>query len=117
MPSFTTVLNAIAEKWATNEQALKSTGLEVIAAIKRAMSEKTTEEVFEPGSADAKLKEALNIFKQRYDQFCGGFGSKPKFPEVSRLNFLFHAYIVSKDADVLDMVLDSLKSIGRGGLH
>lgn len=117
MPSFKTVLKAIAAKWIANEEQLKSTGLEVIKAIQKSLSERTTETVFEPGSSDAKLQEALRIFSQRYDMEYGGFGSHPKFPEVSRLNFLFHAYIVTKKLDVLDMAVQTLHHIGRGGIH
>lgn len=75
------------------------------------------EAAFEPGSADAKLAEALAVHKQRFDQEHAGFGREPKFPEVPRLNFLFHAYLVSKDVDVLDMVLQTLDHIGRGGIN
>ena len=117
MPSFKTVLKAIAAKWIANEEQLKTTGLEVISAIQKSLSEKSTETVFEPGSADAKLQEAIKIFSQRYDSQYGGFGSHPKFPEVSRLNFLFHAYIVTKNVDVLEMAVHTLHHLGRGGIH
>ncbi|XP_013113702.2 uncharacterized protein B0495.5 [Stomoxys calcitrans] len=117
MPSFTTVLRAISSKWAENEEQLKAAGNEIITAIQKSLCEKTSEAVFEPGSADAKLQEAMRIFKQRHDTQFGGFGSHPKFPEVSRLNFLFHAYIVTKDIDTLDMATHTLHNIGRGGIH
>lgn len=117
MPSFKTVLKAIASKWQANEEQLKSTGLEVINAIQKSLSEKSTESVFESGNADAKLQEALKIFKHRYDAEYGGFGSHPKFPEVSRLNFLFHAFIVTKKVDTLNMAIETLHHIGRGGIH
>ncbi|XP_067632014.1 spermatogenesis-associated protein 20 isoform X2 [Eurosta solidaginis] len=117
MPSFSTVLKTIASKWQSNQDELKVTGKHVIAAIQKSLSEKSTTAVFEPGSADAKLQESLRIFKRRYDQQHGGFGTQPKFPEVSRLKFLLHAYIITKDADVLDMVLQTLQHIGHGGIH
>lgn len=117
MPSFKTVLKAISSKWADNEEQLKAAGNEIIAAIQKSLCEKSSEAVFEPGSADAKLQEAMRIFKQRYDLQFGGFGSHPKFPEVSRLQFLFHAYIVTKDIDTLDMATKTLHNIGRGGIH
>ncbi|XP_037947163.1 uncharacterized protein B0495.5-like isoform X1 [Teleopsis dalmanni] len=117
VPSFSNVLKTILSRWESNEQQLNSTGKEIIATLRKQLTEKQSEQVFEPNSADHVLKEALNIFKQRYDRHYGGFGSRPKFPEVSRLNFLFHAYIVTKDTDVLDMVLQTLYHIGDGGIH
>lgn len=117
MPAFTTVLKTIATKWQSNQEELKQTGKHVISAIQKSLSEKSTTATFEPGSAEAKLHEAVNIFKRRYDQEYGGFGMQPKFPEVARINFLFHAYIITKDADVLDMALQTLQHIGHGGIH
>lgn len=89
----------------------------VINAIQNTLSEKVTEATFEPGSVEIKLREALNIFKQRYDHIYGGFGKHPKFPEVSRLNFLLHTYAVTKERDILAMPLNSLSQIGSGGIH
>lgn len=117
MPGFTTVLQTIAAKWKTDQRELAATGLKVIEGIRSTLTQKTTEGGFEPGSAEAKLHEAVRIFKYKFDDQFGGFGDHPKFPEVSRLNFLFHAYIVSKDEDILDMATKSLRKIGNGGIH
>lgn len=117
MPAFTTVLKTIATKWQSNQEELKQTGKHVISAIKKSLSEKSTMAKFEPGSAEARLHEAVNIFKRRYDGEHGGFGMHPKFPEVARINFLFHAYIVTKDVDLLDIALQTLQHIGHGGIH
>ncbi|SPP74731.1 spermatogenesis-associated protein 20 [Drosophila guanche] len=118
MPSFETVLLAIAKQWQTNRQTLMESGSSILNALKTNEDvSAVAEAAFEPGSADAKLAEAIGVHKQRFDQTNGGFGSEPKFPEVPRLNFLFHAYLVSKDVDVLDMVLQTLDHIGRGGIN
>ncbi|CAD7014131.1 uncharacterized protein B0495.5 isoform X2 [Ceratitis capitata] len=117
MPSFTNVITTLASKWKTNQDSLKQTGKDVIGVLKKSMTEKVNKDVFEPGSADAKLQEALEIYKRRFDHQHGGFSLRPKFPEVARINFLFHAYIVTKDADVLEMALQTLQNIGRGGIH
>ncbi|KPU76904.1 uncharacterized protein Dana_GF13496, isoform B [Drosophila ananassae] len=118
MPSFTTVLQNIAKKWQTDKESLIEAGSTLVDALKRNQdAEAVPEAAFEPGSAEAKLSEAITVHKQRFDQTHGGFGSEPKFPEVPRLNFLFHGYLVTKDVDVLDMVLQSLDHIGRGGIN
>ncbi|XP_054737570.1 uncharacterized protein B0495.5 [Anastrepha obliqua] len=117
MPSFTTVLKTIASKWELNQEELKVTGKHIITAIQKSLSEKTTMEEFAAVDVETKLQETLSVFKRRYDQNNGGFGSRPKFPEISRVNFLFHAYVVTQDADVLDMALQTLQHIGKGGIH
>ncbi|KAH8285183.1 hypothetical protein KR054_005903 [Drosophila jambulina] len=118
MPAFGAVLESIAEKWRTDKESLMHAGSTLLSALqKNQNASAVAEAAFEPGSAEAKLSEAINIHKQRFDQTHGGFGSEPKFPEVPRLNFLFHGYLVSKDVDVLDMVLQTLDHIGRGGIN
>ncbi|KAH8233535.1 hypothetical protein KR026_009558 [Drosophila bipectinata] len=118
MPAFNTVLQSIAKKWQTDKDALIEAGSTLVEALKKNQSaEAVPEAAFEPGSAEAKLSEAITVHKQRFDQTHGGFGSEPKFPEVPRLNFLFHGYLVTKDVDVLDMVLQTLDHIGRGGIN
>ncbi|KAL9921679.1 uncharacterized protein B0495.5 isoform 1-T1 [Glossina fuscipes fuscipes] len=117
MPSFTNVLTTIADKWNKNQAELIATGLEVIEVLQRTLSEKTSEATFEEGSSQAKVAETLRIFELRFDEEYGGFGSHPKFPKVPRLNFLFHAYIVSKQKIALDMALQTLRCLGKGGIH
>ncbi|XP_062130959.1 spermatogenesis-associated protein 20 isoform X1 [Drosophila sulfurigaster albostrigata] len=118
MPSFTNVLESIAKKWNTDRDSLLKAGSTLLQALVTNQNAAADgEAAFEPGSADAKLAEALGVHQQRFDQQHAGFGREPKFPEVPRLNFLFHAYLVSKDVDVLDMVLKTLDHIGRGGIN
>lgn len=118
MPSFSMVLESIAKKWQTDQESLKVAGATLLDAMRSNQNSAAVgEAAFEPGSADAKLAEALGVHKQRFDQQHSGFGREPKFPEVPRLNFLFHAYLVTKDVDVLDMVLQTLDHIGRGGIN
>ncbi|XP_017061470.1 spermatogenesis-associated protein 20 [Drosophila ficusphila] len=118
MPSFTTVLKSIAKRWETDRQSLEAAGSNLITALQNNQDAgAVAEAAFGRGSAIEKLNEAINIHKQRFDQDNGGFGSEPKFPEVPRLNFLFHGYLVTKDADVLDMVIHTLEHIGKGGIN
>lgn len=116
MPGFKTVLNALAEKWQTNQDSLKETGSKIIEAIRKSLAEKSPDAAA-PSTPEHMLNQAIAIFKRNFDQDYGGFGSHPKFPEVAKLNFLLHAYMVKKDMDVLELVLRTLKKIGNGGIH
>lgn len=57
------------------------------------------------------------IYKRAYDRVWGGTKNAPKFPEVSKINFLFHAFVQTKDKEVLDIVLTTLDRIANGGIH
>ncbi|XP_017069422.1 spermatogenesis-associated protein 20 [Drosophila eugracilis] len=118
MPSFGAVLKSIAKKWETDKESLLNAGSALLAALQKNQdASAVAEAAFEAGSALQKLREGINVHKQRFDQTHGGFGSEPKFPEVPRLNFLFHGYLVTKDVDVLDMVIETLNRIGKGGIN
>ncbi|XP_030375673.1 uncharacterized protein B0495.5 [Scaptodrosophila lebanonensis] len=118
MPSFSMVLQSIARKWQTDRESLMEAGSTLLSAMQSNQNASADgDSEFQPGSADAKLAEAITVHKQRFDEENGGFGVHPKFPEVPRLNSLFHAYLVTKDVDVLDMVLQTLDHIGRGGIN
>ncbi|XP_016998015.2 spermatogenesis-associated protein 20 [Drosophila takahashii] len=116
MPSFSAVLNSIAKKWETDKESLVAAGATLIDALQKSQEYAAVAEAG-AGSAMDKLAEAISVHKQRFDQSHGGFGGEPKFPEVPRLNFLFHGYLITKDLDVLDMVIDTLDHIGRGGIN
>ncbi|XP_016930377.3 spermatogenesis-associated protein 20 isoform X2 [Drosophila suzukii] len=118
MPSFSAVLKSIAKKWENDRESLVSAGSTLISALQKNQdAAAVADAAFGAGSAMQKLREGINVHKQRFDQTHGGFGSEPKFPEVPRLNFLFHGYLVTKDVDVLDMVIETLDHIGKGGIN
>ncbi|KAH8306033.1 hypothetical protein KR018_012586, partial [Drosophila ironensis] len=118
IPSFNMVLENIATKWLTDRESMLRAGNTLVSVLqKQENAAPLAEAAFEPGSAEDKLGQAIYVHKQRFDETHGGFGSEPKFPEVARLNFLFHGYLVTKDVDVLDMVLQTLDHIGRGGIN
>lgn len=117
MPSFTTVLNAIASKWASNEDELRNSGTDVMMAIRKTLSAKQPAKMYKSSNAEGLLQESMLILKKRFDNVNGGFGSHPKFPEVPRLNLILHGASVTRNADTLNMVLRTLQCIGRGGIH
>lgn len=116
-PGFKRVLLVLEEEWRTNKTNIEASGKKIIKILQKSVLENQSAVGFEPGSADQKLSEAIDIFKHKYDKHFGGFGLHPKFPEISRVNFLFHAYIVTKDSEVLNMAVNTLKYIGKGGIH
>ncbi len=114
MPGFRTVLMKIHNQWTENKDRLGTTGKNVIAAMQKSVSEKggggTT-------SVEERFNQAVMIYKRQIDDDWGGFGTKPKFPEVSKLNLIFHAHVQRPKEKVLPLVLQTLKKIAEGGIH
>lgn len=119
MPGFKTILKKVALKWETSREDLMETGLSVIEAIKKSVSQKLVDGDNDdtPMSIEEKFLQAVKIYKKAYDPVWGGTNGAPKFPEVSKLNFLFHAFAQTKDKEVLKIVLNSLDKIANGGIH
>lgn len=119
MPGFKTILNKVALKWETSRDDLTETGLSVIEAIKKSVSQKRVDGDTDdnPMSIEEKFHQAVKIYKRAFDPVWGGTNGAPKFPEVSKLNFMFHAFIQTKDQEILDIVLNTLDKIDNGGIH
>jgi uncharacterized protein YyaL (SSP411 family) len=119
VPGFKTILNKVAAKWETSRADLTETGLSVIEAIQKSVSQKRVDGDNDdnPMSIEEKFHQAVNIYKRAYDRVWGGTNNAPKFPEVSKINFLFHAFVQTKDREILDVVLTTLDKIANGGIH
>jgi uncharacterized protein YyaL (SSP411 family) len=70
------------------------------------------------GRVDASLLHAgTESIRRMYDASNGGFGSAPKFPHPSALEFLLRRYNRTRDGSLLEMVTRTLEKMGRGGVH
>lgn len=119
MPGFKTILNKVAQKWETSREDLTETGLSVIEAIRKSVSQNRADRDSEDSimSIEEKFKQGVKIYKRAMDPQWGGTNGAPKFPEVSKLNFIFHAFSQTKDKELLDIVLNTLDKIANGGIH
>lgn len=118
MPGFKTILNKVAKKWETSRQDLTETGLTVVEAIRKSNIQKRTEGDDENAMAlEDKFYQAIKIYKRAYDREFGGTTGAPKFPEISKLNFLFHAFVQTRDDEILKLALITLDKIANGGIH
>lgn len=114
-PGFASVLHKVHEKWTADHENLTRVGLRVIDVMRQSSPERSVCE--NVGSTEDKFNEAVRIFKRNVDSEWGGFGKSPKFPEVSKLNFLLHANTYKPDAEVLAVPLKTLDKIAEGGIH
>ncbi|MCC5873192.1 MAG: thioredoxin domain-containing protein [Gammaproteobacteria bacterium] len=119
MPAFTDLLERVATVWAERRDELAEQGEKV-------------QDIFDslnaPGNPDAALPEAAILDAARdqlagaFDSSHGGFGTAPKFPMPSSLERLLRHWARSRetrggpDREALDMVLQSLTRMARGGI-
>jgi uncharacterized protein YyaL (SSP411 family) len=73
-----------------------------------------------PATGDLQPAILDQVFKQfalTYDDKNGGFGEAPKFPRPPVLCFLLRYYVRTGRRDALDMTLDTLRAMERGGIR
>ena len=110
---FKVVLEKLAEAW-KNERA-KIDG----------MSAKNIEQLLEYGKIEGAnripgrevLERAYFGFRRNFDTDLGGFGPAPKFPRPSVHNFLVRHHAANPTTDALDMVLETLQAMAKGGMN
>lgn len=60
---------------------------------------------------------AFRMFKERFDEEYGGFGTAPKFPSPHNLLFLLNYYVRRKDETAKHMVEHTLLNMRLGGIY
>uniref|UniRef100_A0A8D8J5U4 Spermatogenesis-associated protein 20 n=2 Tax=Culex pipiens TaxID=7175 RepID=A0A8D8J5U4_CULPI len=117
MPGFTTILLKLKIKWATDGEDLKETGRSIIQAIQKNVEEKHKEEPELPLTVEEKFRQAIMIYRRNFDPVWGGSMGAPKFPEVSKLNLIFHLHLLDPASKLLGVVLNTLDKMAAGGIH
>ena len=84
----------------------------------------TTHISFESDNVELNSIDSQNIvdssllqLSNQYDKNYGGFGSAPKFPQPTILNYLLEIFYSTKNHDCLDMVLQTLNGMACGGIY
>lgn len=62
-------------------------------------------------------EKAFETLRSIYDSQNGGFGSAPKFPMAVYLFFLIDYYKVTGSKEALDMLVNTLSAMRRGGIY
>jgi uncharacterized protein YyaL (SSP411 family) len=112
IPSFTRVLEAVAEAWRDRREGIEEQGRRVAQSLERisALGESS-----EPLSEHV-LVEAHAGLRQAFDGRWGGFGSAPKFPQPMTLEFLLRGHLRGYEG-ALEMVERTLERMAAGGMY
>lgn len=105
-PSFRQVLQALAETWESDRQALVA-GADVVAGHLAALSAAPL------ADTAPEVHAAIDTIGADFDLIHAGFGTAPKFPSATVLD----ALLVRGDAQSLELAQRSLEAMARGGIH
>jgi uncharacterized protein YyaL (SSP411 family) len=106
MPSWTQVLQAIAETWRENAAEIRAGGERIREQLSRAARMEPSSEPFDAGALDT----AVATLRRSFDAAHGGFGGAPKFPQTPVVEFLLRH-------GEQEMSLATLRAMARGGIH
>ena len=106
MPAWPQVLEAVAKAWDTQRDEIREQSTAMIARLSGASLLKPAEQ---PPGEDA-LVEAVARLRSSFDSVHGGWGSAPKFPHASTIEFLLRR-------GETPMALQSLRSMASGGIN
>ena len=106
LPSWRRVLEAVAEAWRTRREEIRQGSARIAERLQGAALLEPAEDPLDPGVLDA----AVAGLRAQFDQLYGGFGSAPKFPPASALEFLLRR-------GETEMTTRTLLAMASGGMY
>ncbi|HVX44283.1 MAG TPA: thioredoxin domain-containing protein [Mycobacteriales bacterium] len=112
IPSFTQLLDAVAESWRDRRDELVSVGDEVTARLGAAADLPVGEGISPESGATA-----MQLLRESFDSAQGGFGGAPKFPPSMLLEFLLRYARRTGDTQAFAMMSRTGEAMARGGIY
>jgi uncharacterized protein YyaL (SSP411 family) len=112
-PTFLRVVQAVADAWRTQRNAVLQQGAAVVEAVANSQGGGLEPGVITPELIDA----AAEQLKHEHDQTYGGFGGAPKFPPHLAMLFLLRYYQRTQDTQALEIVRHTAEAMARGGIY
>ena len=118
-PGFRRVLEALRNAWDNEREKVVGSATDIARQLREGASRAPTG----AGQFDSSLTEsAVNRFRDSFDPEWGGFGSAPKFPSPSNLEFLLAHHVrmertQAPDPGALYLVTETLRHMASGGMY
>ena len=121
---FPSILRTIARGWREERAKLVAEGDRAIAVLREHYLDKTPE----PSADDLTIaggtafEKCFQYYFEAFDPAHGGFGSAPKFPRASNLDFLFRCAAIQgvaseSGAEAVKLAGATLRAMAAGGIH
>jgi uncharacterized protein YyaL (SSP411 family) len=112
-PSFRRVLMTLSQAYREKNEDVKESAENVMNAISQAESFAGKSGTLRSYLLNRLTESAVKMF----DAAHGGFGSAPKFPHPSAIDFLLQRYVETADAQLLTIVTTTLEKMAQGGVY
>jgi uncharacterized protein YyaL (SSP411 family) len=108
------LLQKVSDSWSKQQDSITQTAGRAAQQLIQMVSKQP------PATGDlqpAILDQAYKQISSSYDATNGGFGGAPKFPRPAALCFLLRYFARTGQRDALEMTLNTLHAMERGGIH
>ena len=112
-PSFPQVLQALSDAWKDQRPDVIQQAEQLVAAVAQALSQKSEPATVNPES----IRESTDQLLRMYDHEHGGFGSAPKFPQPTYLDFLLRVYHNNRSDSLWQLIGHTLQQMAYGGMY
>ena len=114
MPSFTQVLDGVAEAWRERRDQV----MRQAEALANGIREQSAVEVVGPPPAEDAVAGSVRVLGDLYDDGNGGFGGAPKFPPSVVIDLLLRRHWAGRDPGgrALGMATGTLDAMAAGGV-
>jgi uncharacterized protein YyaL (SSP411 family) len=106
LPSWSQVLQGVAEAWATQRAEIAGSSQRIVARLQATAQMEAADAELDPGALDT----AVTGLRRLYDGEHGGWGGAPKFPAASVIEFLLAR-------GEREMALHTLRRMAGGGIY
>jgi uncharacterized protein len=106
LPSWPQVLEAVAQAWQERGDEIRAGGSRIAERLRGGALLRPSDERMDP----ALLDEAVEGLRAQYDPAHGGFGTAPKFPPASAIEFLLRR-------GEREMSVQTLRAMASGGIY
>lgn len=113
MPSFQQVLMSVAEAYENRNDQVRGQAQQLTELLAGTAQLVPADQDIGVETLDGALKQLGDYF----DEYDGGFGSEPKFPQPMTLDFALSQYKRTGDAEALYMAELTLEKMAKGGLY
>lgn len=112
-PGLKRVLQTLSEKYKSERGKIIESAEELYTHLKSAAERSKNGAELSEAAVDSALNSISNSFDIRY----GGFGSAPKFPHASAIEFLLWRYSLTGEKWMISIVDATLKGMAKGGIY
>jgi uncharacterized protein YyaL (SSP411 family) len=103
------LLVLVSNRWANERPAFLASAQQAMTIVRAEAEQPAAAEV----AAAQAVKETVARIRETYDEKNGGFGSSPKFPQASTLDFLLR----SGDEHEREIAIKTLKAMAAGSIY